>query len=74
LRRFYGLAALVSAPAVLVMAAAVLAAPPGATAGPSGVAGTPVVPPVPWRHNYEAARREAAAADRPLFVVFRCER
>lgn len=27
-----------------------------------------------WRTDYTAARREAIAAGKPLFVVFRCER
>jgi hypothetical protein len=29
---------------------------------------------VNWRTNYAAARQEANAAGKPLFVVFRCER
>ena len=28
---------------------------------------------IPWRTNYREALREAAAADKPLFVEFRCE-
>jgi hypothetical protein len=27
----------------------------------------------PWRTGYAEAQREARAADKPLFVVFRCE-
>jgi hypothetical protein len=29
---------------------------------------------VNWRTDYAAARKEANAAKKPLFVVFRCER
>jgi hypothetical protein len=29
---------------------------------------------IPWRADWESARREARLTGRPLFVVFRCER
>ena len=31
------------------------------------------VPAVKWHTDLQAARREARKANRPLFVVFRCE-
>lgn len=63
------LAAATVLPAILSVApmAAPQEGPPANSVGETGF-------PVRWRADFEAARKEAKTAKKPLFVVFRCER